>query len=354
MKAAEKEKSDRTGSRPSINVDGDRLPASERAVNPGGEKIKPSGERGPTYRVRLVESFPELADALGPTIAYHSRLVPLAGVAGAVMLSQALFWQSLVGTSKSRLKGWWYKTDAHWTRETGLTVKQLATAREKLGKAGVLKSKRAGVPARYHYQVQQEALLRRLTAIPSTPAYVSPSSAERRNKCCQKAELYTENSPENSDFKTIGQSPDGDLLGSASQSGIPVTVLPKRDRNQHLKAPHSVTEVLRLSLHEHGFNANQAAEILDCFDPERQTATEIIDSFAEEEYDMVMPTKESEALQAGFRFIRYNNLHHWPIRKSWRAAFKAWLENCKTGHDVAEVPKGWIASISYEIEDQNQ
>ena len=56
-----------------------------------------------------------IARLLDRPIAYHRCLVTLTGsVTGAVMLSQAIYWQN-------RCNGDFYKTQAEWEEETGLT-----------------------------------------------------------------------------------------------------------------------------------------------------------------------------------------------------------------------------------------
>ena len=80
-------------------------------------------------------------------IAYHRCLVPIArSVEGAVLLSQAIYWQNRMGAGK-----WWYKTAKEWEEETGLSQRELSRARE--GCSRVLKYEVRGLPARGHYMV---------------------------------------------------------------------------------------------------------------------------------------------------------------------------------------------------------
>lgn len=87
-------------------------------------------------------------------IAYHRAFAKFAGVTGAVLLSQAVYWAKRAKGAD----GWFYKTQAEWEEETGLTRREQETARRRLTKAGVLEEVRRGVPARLHYRVNYDAI----------------------------------------------------------------------------------------------------------------------------------------------------------------------------------------------------
>lgn len=87
-------------------------------------------------------------------IAFNRAFVALGvGVTGALMLSQAVYWQTRIAVN-----GWFYKTGKDWTDETGLTRAEQETARARLEKLGILHYEVRGIPARMHYRVDIEAL----------------------------------------------------------------------------------------------------------------------------------------------------------------------------------------------------
>lgn len=88
-------------------------------------------------------------------IAYHRVFAFWVGVCGAVFLSQAIYW-----SKRTRDKdGWFYKTREEWTAETGLTRDEQETARKRCIRAGLLKEKRSGQPARMYYKVILDPIL---------------------------------------------------------------------------------------------------------------------------------------------------------------------------------------------------
>lgn len=96
----------------------------------------------------------DILDILNRPIAYHRCFVPFGGVTGAVMLSQAVYWQQRT----TRDDDFFYKTAIEWQAETGLTTREQKTARVRLVKAGVLIEKKCGVPCKVHYQVDKKKL----------------------------------------------------------------------------------------------------------------------------------------------------------------------------------------------------
>lgn len=88
-------------------------------------------------------------------IAYHRALVPFAGVTGAVLLSQAIYWSKRLEEDRD---GWFYKTRDEWNEETGLTRKEQETARKKLTSLGILEEKLQGIPAQLWFRVNFDVL----------------------------------------------------------------------------------------------------------------------------------------------------------------------------------------------------
>lgn len=107
----------------------------------------------------------EIQSILGAkTVSFNSLFAKATGsVTAAVLLSQAIFWQEKAKfkTDTLEFEGEQYfsKTGAEWFEETGLSVEQQKTARVPLVRAGILKEKRAGLPAKMYFRVDIEALV---------------------------------------------------------------------------------------------------------------------------------------------------------------------------------------------------
>lgn len=99
-----------------------------------------------------MKTLSPLGKLLGRPIAYHRVFVQFAGVTGAVMLSQAIYWSEKTNDRD----GWFWKTIEEWEEETGLTRREQETARRRLG--GVMKCELRGIPARLFFRVDFEAL----------------------------------------------------------------------------------------------------------------------------------------------------------------------------------------------------
>lgn len=83
-------------------------------------------------------------------IAFNRHYVTIGcGITGALMLSQAVYWSK---RTKDK-DGWFYKTQAEWELETGLTRREQDTARSRLESLGVLYVERRGIPAQLFYKV---------------------------------------------------------------------------------------------------------------------------------------------------------------------------------------------------------
>lgn len=102
-----------------------------------------------------------IADFLDRPIAFQRAFVSFgAGITGALMLSQALYWSKRTDDED----GWFYKTMEDWEAETGMTRSEQESARKRLVKAGVLEEKRQGVPCRLFYRVSYSAIAEGLDA----------------------------------------------------------------------------------------------------------------------------------------------------------------------------------------------
>lgn len=99
-------------------------------------------------------------------IAFQRPFVGLgAGITGALMLSQAIYWSRRTQDEAE----WFYKTQAEWEDETGLTRCEQESARAKLCKLGVLEEMKRGIPCKLFYRVNLEKLAEiLLTKLPQT------------------------------------------------------------------------------------------------------------------------------------------------------------------------------------------
>ncbi|ELY9614316.1 hypothetical protein ACEF96_004401 [Salmonella enterica] len=95
----------------------------------------------------------QLLHLLDRPVAYQRSFVRLgAGVTGALLLSQLIYWQTRMGDV------WFYKTQAEIEDETGLTRYEQEGARKKLVASGVLQEQKKGIPAKLYFRVNAEAL----------------------------------------------------------------------------------------------------------------------------------------------------------------------------------------------------
>lgn len=98
--------------------------------------------------------MPGVIELLDRPIAFHRVFVDIAGsVAGALLLSQAVYWNKRAANN-----GWFYKTAEEWKEETGLSRRELERARRELKDAGLMEELLKGVPAKLHYKLNSEAL----------------------------------------------------------------------------------------------------------------------------------------------------------------------------------------------------
>lgn len=122
-------------------------------------------------------------------IAYHRVFVKLGtGCTGAILLSQALYW-----SNRTNHDGWFYKTQADWEEETGLTRYEQESARKKLKSLGVLEEIKRGVPCKVYYRVNTEKLNFLLNQL------VGSQHAEKPHTGLQKTSKPSCGNPANSD-----------------------------------------------------------------------------------------------------------------------------------------------------------
>ena len=92
----------------------------------------------------------DLPQLLDRPIAYHRIFAHVCGdPIAAIFLSQAFFWSPRTKDEE----GWFYKTQAQWFDETGLTRRHQETARKKLVAFGILQEVRRGIPAQLYFRL---------------------------------------------------------------------------------------------------------------------------------------------------------------------------------------------------------
>ncbi len=92
----------------------------------------------------------DLTGLLDRPVAYHRIFAHVCGdPLAAIFLSQAFFWSPRT----KNVDGWFYKTQAEWFEETGLTRRHQETARKKLVSLGILEEVRRGLPAQLFFRL---------------------------------------------------------------------------------------------------------------------------------------------------------------------------------------------------------
>ncbi|MBC3213424.1 replication protein [Serratia fonticola] len=92
----------------------------------------------------------ELLRLLDRPIAFQRSFVRIgAGVTGALLLSQLVYWTNRAENEE----GWVYKTQEEWEEETGLSRYEQEGARKKLRSLGLLLERKQGLPAKLFYRI---------------------------------------------------------------------------------------------------------------------------------------------------------------------------------------------------------
>lgn len=114
----------------------------------------------------------QLNEVAGHAVAVYPAFRKVLGLnaAAAQFLSQAVYW------TERTADGWFYKTNAEWNEETGLTVEEINGARRKLKALGLISEQRKGIPPKLHYRVDTERLLALLSG--ENPAINSGKTPE--------------------------------------------------------------------------------------------------------------------------------------------------------------------------------
>ena len=108
--------------------------------------------RGFIFHMKIIE-------ILDRPIAFHRSLVKITkSINGALLLSQAIYWQNR--PTRESNDGWWYKTAEDFREETGMGRYELDNAKKSC--KGILLHRLKGVPARTWYKVDEAELQTRL------------------------------------------------------------------------------------------------------------------------------------------------------------------------------------------------
>lgn len=148
----------------------------------GGETM--TGEGRKDYQRLLMNLF-----SVKPVAYFPAMAKRVGGVKAAVMLSQLLYWHGMPTVQERG--GWFYKSVEEMEAETGLSKYEQQAARQALASAGVVKVALKGLPKAWHYRVEWDALLDRLSD-PSLGGHVDGSGSEENPPIVGRKSLPTE------------------------------------------------------------------------------------------------------------------------------------------------------------------
>jgi hypothetical protein len=134
----------------------------------------------------------DLRTLLQRPIAFHRVFVDVTGsVTAALMLSQALYW------SDKGDDGWFWKKQPDWERETGLTRRELDSARTRLKQLGILSEELKGAPPKIHFRLEMEVLYKLIwRKAPNQSGGNVPSNLAESAKSYKEAESTSESTSE--------------------------------------------------------------------------------------------------------------------------------------------------------------
>ncbi len=128
-----------------------------------------------------------LIDLLDRPIAFQRPFVTITGsITAALFLSQAAYWSKRCATHSDGLR-WFYKTQADWEEETGMSRYEQESARKTLRNLGILTEKRIGVPAKLYFCINTDAL----NSLLLNPDSAQPSMRKTSNLDCGKPAILS-------------------------------------------------------------------------------------------------------------------------------------------------------------------
>src|SRR6516225_7987766 len=113
--------------------------------------VQPSAVDGEQQRAQMCRVFELLGKGC---VAFYPRLVDLTeSVTAALLLGQCVYWAKNVLEHQPERNGWFWKTQAEWQGETGLSRREQESARVRLRELGLLTEERRGMPAKRWYRL---------------------------------------------------------------------------------------------------------------------------------------------------------------------------------------------------------
>lgn len=92
-------------------------------------------------------------------VAYYPSLAELTGSPkAALMLGHAMYMTRVVMEKQPNRGGWFWKTAKEWKQVSGLSIREVETARKMLLKDGILQESRRGMPAKLWFRVDLDRL----------------------------------------------------------------------------------------------------------------------------------------------------------------------------------------------------
>ena len=220
--------------------------------------------------------------------------VKMFGFKTAHFLSQLLYWSD----KGARDDGFFWKTDAEWTEETGITTYGIRQARKKLEGMGIIETKvmRAMGSPTVHYRLNEEALTEAVLQqmeIAKTQKRQSEESkpVESQNPFCETAESITKTTSNKLPQKkerapaTQSQKPSRVSAGSRKQPDVPLPVAVFRSETNYYPPKswfrdleRKVTDLDRWREIVHkwvgcGFNPRNVGGMFECYTENRLPTT---------------------------------------------------------------------------------
>jgi hypothetical protein len=138
-----------------------------------------AARNGWTSSRRDWEDGTALTQLLGPALAFHCRLVAIAGgVNAGLLLSRALQLTRVESSGPSG--GWFCRSTKQWTLDLGLTRREQDTARRDLIRAGIWQEKLGGIPSRLLTRIPLDALLSLLIELPGPVRDSMPAATKEQ------------------------------------------------------------------------------------------------------------------------------------------------------------------------------
>jgi len=234
---------------------------------------------------------------LGRPIGFQRIFVTLTkSVTGAVLLSQSCYWQERVTSSD----GWWWKTQEDWQDETGLSRKELETARRHC--ARFLKMEKRGIPAKCWYKVNEDELeqalyLERQPSLPERGILDCPKGAN--SGVTNGQSIHTETTSEITSENTNPLPPKG-IDGDIQESSI-------KSNSQIPKTPHCEAPPLPENLRTPAFEACWALWLTH-LKAKRKSPTPPTQQFQLKKMSKLGPARAIEAIENS-------------IEKGWQGIF---------------------------------